>query len=58
MTEKEKMLNGILYDANNDKELIEERLKAKKLCFKFNNISPENEIEQKKIIERLFGIIG
>ena len=29
MTEKEKMLNQKMYDANYDKELIEERKKAK-----------------------------
>ena len=33
MTEKEKMLNQKMYNANYDKELIEERKKAKELCF-------------------------
>ena len=32
MTEKEKMLAGMIYDANYDKELIEERKIAKDLC--------------------------
>jgi len=37
MTEKDKMLNGELYDANYDKSLIEQRTKCKKLCFEYNN---------------------
>ena len=32
MTEKEKMLAGMVYDANYDAELIEERLRCKELC--------------------------
>lgn len=36
MTEKEKMLNQKMYDANYDKELIEERKKLKN--FVFNSI--------------------
>ena len=35
MTEKEKMLRGELYDANYDKELIEERLRCKIECQKY-----------------------
>ena len=33
MTEKEKMLAGILYDANNDKNLFKERMLCKDICF-------------------------
>ena len=58
MTEKEKMLKGLLYNANYNKELLKERLKAKKLCFKFNNIDPEDEKEQKEVIKIIFGEIG
>ena len=47
-TEKEKMLNGELYDANNDKSLINERIKCKTLCFQYNNISPEKKEVNKK----------
>ena len=32
MTEKEKMLKQMLYDANYDKSLLEERARAKDLC--------------------------
>ena len=38
-TEKEKMLAGKMYNPQ-DKELAAERLRAKKLCYKFNNLSP------------------
>lgn len=39
MTEKEKMLRQMLYDANNDTDLIEERKGAKDLCYDFNHIT-------------------
>lgn len=32
MTEKDKMLSGELYDANNDEALLAERAHAKELC--------------------------
>ena len=38
MTEKEKMLAGILYDANNDKNLFKERMLCKDICFEYNNV--------------------
>ena len=39
MTEKEKMLRQMLYDANNDTDLIKERKGAKDLCYDFNHIT-------------------
>ena len=33
MTEKEKMKRQMLYDANNDTELLQERKVAKDLCY-------------------------
>ena len=39
MTEKEKMLRQMLYDANNYTDLIEERKAAKDLCYDFNHIT-------------------
>ena len=53
MTEKEKMLRGLLYDANYDKELGSERLKAKDLCFKYNTTLPSDEESLRKIIGKL-----
>lgn len=54
MTEKEKVKQGLVYNPNYDKELIEERKKAKDLCFKYNNILPSQYKEKKQIIKELF----
>jgi maltose O-acetyltransferase len=54
-TEKEKMLEGQLYDSN-DPELVEERLRARDLCFRLNHLSPaalDTELDQ--IFTELFG---
>lgn len=53
MTEKEKMLKGLLYDANYDKELLADRLKAKDLCFKYNTTLPSDENSLREIIGEL-----
>ncbi len=55
MTEKEKMMKQMLYDANYDKELIKEREVAKDLCYDFNNTRPSDEEGQKKILDKLIG---
>ena len=43
MTEKEKMQQQLLYDANYDTGLIRERQVAKDLCFQFNQLRPSDE---------------
>ena len=56
MTEKEKMLAGLIYDANYDEELLKERMKAKDLCFEYNYSVKPSEIEkQNEILKKLFG---
>ena len=35
MTEREKMQQGLLYDANYDEELLAERIRCKDLCFEY-----------------------
>ncbi len=55
MTEKEKMLAGMIYDANNDRSLAEERMMAKDLCHQFNNIPPSDLVRQREILRRLLG---
>ena len=56
MTEKEKMLAGMIYDANYDKELMKERIKAKDLCFEYNySIKPSEVKKQNEILKKLFG---
>ncbi len=39
MTEKEKMLEGEIYNPNYDEELIKERAYAKNICFEYNNLN-------------------
>lgn len=55
MTEKEKMTNQMLYDANYDKQLIKEREYAKDLCFDFNNTRPSDTEKQQLILKKLIG---
>ena len=55
MNEKEKMLNGFLYDADNDSVLKKERNYAKDLCFEFNHTKPSDEEKKREIIKKLFG---
>lgn len=55
MTEKEKMLSGLVYDANNDKSLEAERTRAKALCHAFNMLSPTEADKGREILRRLFG---
>ena len=57
MTEKERAKLGELYDANNDSDLIEERRKAKQLCYEFNILSPLEEEKGREILKKLFGEI-
>ena len=53
MTEKEKMQKQMLYDANYDLELLNERKRAKDLCHKYNQLYPSDEEGQQKIMKNL-----
>ncbi|MBQ1407906.1 MAG: sugar O-acetyltransferase [Eubacterium sp.] len=55
MTEKEKMLEQMLYDANNDPELLKERAAAKELCYDFNMLRPSDEAGQQAVMKKLLG---
>ena len=57
LSNKEKMMSGVLYDAF-DKKLLKERLHAKDLCYKYNSIKVSNIKKRQKIIKKLFGKIG
>lgn len=48
MTEKAKMLNGELYDSS-DKQLVDELIKAKKLCNQYNNLCIEDKETRRKV---------
>lgn len=52
MTEKEKMLAGVLYDAN-DSELYAERKRAKKLCAEFNKLNGEDDEVQREAAKKI-----
>jgi len=53
MTEKEKMLSGQLYSAM-DRQLVMERLHAKRLCHRSNNTDPVKFRARMRILQRLF----
>ncbi len=55
MTEKEKMLQGMIYDANYDPTLIAERLDCKELCHDYNNLRPKDSEGRNKLIRRILG---
>lgn len=52
MTEKEKMLQGLGYDAS-DKELTKDRTHARQLCYKFNHLEPGNHEERLEVLQEL-----
>ena len=55
MTEKEKMQKQMLYDANYDESLLQERNIAKDLCYEYNQLRPSDELHQQDIMKRLLG---
>ena len=55
MNEKDKMLNGLLYDGNYDKSLLDERIKCKTLCHTYNSLSPDKTEERKSILKKILG---
>lgn len=57
MTEKEKMLNGMLYDANYDEALIAERLECKELCRDYNDLRPKDMEGRTTLLKRIIGTI-
>ncbi|GAA5597928.1 hypothetical protein Sauau04_01413 [Staphylococcus aureus] len=50
MTEKEKMLAEKWYDANFDQDLINERARAKDICFELNHTRPSDTNKRKELI--------
>ena len=57
-TEKEKAREGILYDANNDAELLAERLAAADMTYELNRLRPSQVAEREALFRRLFGKTG
>lgn len=57
-TEKEKMLAGELYDANNDGQLIQERESCKALCYELNQLHPDKKEQKQNLIRQILGSCG
>ena len=55
MTEKEKCQAGLLYDANYNENLIEERNRCKDLCHEFNCALPSRQEQRKEIMKKILG---
>lgn len=57
MTEKDKMLAGMIYDANNDEALIAERLECKELCRDYNDLRPSQRAEREALLGKMLGAV-
>lgn len=57
LSEKEKMLAGLLYDAS-DPQLTKERRHARLLCMKLNALNPDQIKERDAILDELMGRHG
>ncbi|EGG23200.1 Acetyltransferase [Cavenderia fasciculata] len=57
MTEKEKMIAGMLYLANED-TLVKDRIDVKEKCYDFNMIRPSQRKEREDKIKTIFGKSG
>lgn len=55
MTEKEKMGKQMLYDANYDETLLQERQRVKDLCHAYNQMLPSDTEGQTELIKRIVG---
>lgn len=58
LSEKEKMLNQMLYNADRDPTLCSERDHAKDLCLKYNQILPSDHAAQYRLMRELLGKTG
>lgn len=58
MSERDKMNQGLWYDANYDTELLDERTKAEDLCFQFNNTRPSDSERKEALLRQLLPKLG
>ena len=58
MSEKLKCEQGLLYDANNDEQLLSDRLRCKTLCQKLNNSSLLDSHINENILKEIVNNIG
>lgn len=52
------MQQGLWYDANFDKELVEQRLTAEDLCYELNNTRPKETEKRLEILQKLIPDLG
>lgn len=55
MKEREKMALGLYYDANNDQDLVNARIKAMDLCFDLNQLKPSQQDQRNEVLKKLLG---
>ncbi|RXM51023.1 MULTISPECIES: sugar O-acetyltransferase [unclassified Chryseobacterium] len=55
MTEKEKCRAGLLYDANYDPELTQERIACKDLCLEYNGLKNSDKEGRDQLLKRILG---
>lgn len=55
MTEKDKMLAGTVYDANNDQTLIAKRLECKEKCRDYNDLRPRETKARETLLRKILG---
>lgn len=58
MQEKEKMLQGLLYDAILDESLKKDRINCKLLCQKYNRIDYDKFEKRKELIKQIVAKTG
>lgn len=52
------MLCGMIYDANYDPQLIEERLVCKELCRDYNDLRPKDIAGRDALLRKILGAAG
>ncbi len=57
MTEREKMINGLIYDPN-DGEIINEQLQYLDKLWEFNQLKPSQQTEKKNYMKEMFAECG
>ncbi len=57
MTEKEKCAAGLLYNANYDKELIQERIACKDLCQEYNGLKNSDIKNRYRLLKHIMGSV-
>ena len=57
MSEKEKMLAGLFYQAD-DPELVAARQQARRLLWKYNATDPADEETRQQLLQQLLGKTG